>query len=71
MDEKKGAGHHESANARVQFEAVVRNELAALPPDTTVGSFLLTTKPQTSPPISYFEFYIDQIANAAAKIVPT
>jgi hypothetical protein len=61
---------HESADAQAKFEAIVRNELAALPPNTTVGSFLLTTKPHTNPPVSYFEFYIDKIANAAATIVP-
>jgi hypothetical protein len=62
---------HESANARQKFETLVRNELATFPPNTTVGSFLLTTKPRTNPPASFFEFYLDEIAKAAEQIVPT
>lgn len=61
---------HESADARAKFEVVVRNELSALPPHTTVGSFLLTTKPRTTPPVSYFEYYINQISIVASMIVP-
>jgi hypothetical protein len=61
---------HDSLNARQKFEAVVRNELQALPPNTTIGGFLLTTKPRSNPPISFLEFYLDQIQIAARKLVP-
>ena len=62
---------HDSANARQKFEDLVRNELRALPPNTTPGSFLLTIKPRTAPPVSFLEFYFDEIAEVADKIVPT
>ena len=62
---------HESEDARQKFEALVRNELTALPRNTTPGSFLLTTKPRTTPPVSFFEFYLDQVVRAAQMIVPT
>jgi len=60
---------HQSTAARVKFEALVRNEVTALPPNTTVGSFLLTTVPTSNPPISYIEFYFEEIEKAAQNIV--
>jgi hypothetical protein len=62
---------HQSEDAWVKFQALVRNELAAFPPGMTVGSFLMTTKPSTTPPISYFEHYLNQIAHTANQIIPT
>jgi hypothetical protein len=61
---------HESSAARGKFETLVRNELQALPPNTTVGSFLITTKPNSSPPISFMEFYLSEVRRVAQKIVP-
>jgi hypothetical protein len=61
---------HDSANARQKFEDLVRNELRALPPNTTPGSFLLNIKPRTAPPVSFLEFYFDEIVKVADKIVP-
>jgi|HubBroStandDraft_5_1064220.scaffolds.fasta_scaffold328195_1 hypothetical protein len=60
---------HQSTSARGKFEALVRNELGALPPNTTVGSFLLTTVPTSNPPTSYMEFYLEEIDTAARNIV--
>jgi hypothetical protein len=60
---------HQSLSARGKFEALVRNELAALPPNTTVGSFLLTTVPASAPPVSYMEFFLGEIERAARNIV--
>lgn len=62
---------HHSEDAWLKFQSLVRNELAAFPPDMTVGSFLMMTKPHTTPPISYFEHYLDQIAQTADRIIPT
>ena len=62
---------HDTAKARQKFETLVRNELTVLPPNSTVGSFLLTMKPRTSPPLSFLEFYLDEISKAADKIVST
>jgi hypothetical protein len=61
---------HESDSAKGKFENVVRTELGAVPPNTTVGSFLMTTKPNTTPPISFLEFYVSEILRAAQNIVP-
>ncbi len=61
---------HESSEAKAKFEALVRNELGALPPGTTVGNFLMTTKPTSTPPISFIEFYLTQIEGVAMIIVP-
>src|SRR5262249_4342529 len=61
---------HESSAARVKFETLVRNELQALAPNTTVGSFLITTKPNSTPPISFIELYLSEIHRVAQNIVP-
>lgn len=61
---------HGSSAARGKFETLVRNELQALPPNTTVGSFLMTTKPNSNPPISFLEFYLSEVNRVAQKIVP-
>lgn len=61
---------HESSEAKAKFEALVRNELGALPPGTTVGNFLITTRPASTPPISFMEFYLTQIEGVAMIIVP-
>lgn len=61
---------HRSSAARGKFETLVRNELQALPPDTTVGSFLTTTRPNSNPPISFMEFYLSEVKRVAENIVP-
>jgi hypothetical protein len=61
---------HESSAARTKFEALVRNELGALPAGATVGSFLMMTKPHSNPPTSFMEFYIGEIHLVAQNIVP-
>jgi hypothetical protein len=61
---------HESASAQLKFESIVRRKLTALPPNTTVGSFLGTTMPAATPLISFFEYYISQFENCAQQIVP-
>ncbi len=61
---------HESSAARGKFETLVRNELQALPPSTSVGSFLITTKPNSNPPISFMEFYLSEVKRVGQNIVP-
>ena len=61
---------HESSVARSKFEILVRNELQALPPNTTVGSFLITTSRNSHPPISFMEFYLSAVKRLAKIIVP-
>jgi len=60
---------HQSSVARTKFETLVRNELTALPPNTTVGGFLLTTVPASNPLISYMEFYLGEVEKVARNIV--
>ena len=62
---------HESSAARGKFETLVRIELQALPPNTTVGSFLITRKPNSNPPISFMEFYLNEVKRVAQNIVPS
>jgi hypothetical protein len=61
---------HESSAARTKFENLVRSELGALPPNTTVGNFLITLAPGFTPPTSFMELYLDKIELAAKTIVP-
>ena len=61
---------HESSAARGKFKKLVRNELQALPPNTTVGSFLIATKPNSNPPLSFMEFYLMEVERVAQNIVP-
>lgn len=62
---------HESAIAQEKFENVVRMKLGTLPSDCTVGSFLGTTIPASSPPQSFLELYLDRFEFVANGIVPT
>ncbi len=61
---------HQSQSVRDKFENLVRAELGAVPPNTTVGGFLMMTKPNSTPPISFLEFYVAEILRAAQNIVP-
>lgn len=62
---------HKSMSARDKFDALVRDKLAALPPNTTVGSFLGTAVPLSAPPASFLEWYVGRIESAARQIVPS
>jgi hypothetical protein len=67
----RNAVAHESANARQKFETLVRTELGTLPAGLTVGDFLNTTKPASTPPRSFLEFYLTSIQSIADQIVPS
>ena len=62
---------HESASAREKFENLVRVKLGTLPPNSTVGHFLETTVPGSTPPSSFLEFYLDRMNLIAEQIVPS
>lgn len=62
---------HRSQSARDKFESIVREKLKILPPGLTVGSFLGTAVPGSSPPSSFLEFYISRVELAAQQIVPS
>lgn len=61
---------HAQTSARDKFERVVRHRLSHLPPDMTVGKFLATRVPGSSPPETFFSEYIGKIRYAADNIVP-
>ncbi len=62
---------HESESSRTKFETLARAELVPLPlpPRLTVGTFLTTTVPASSPPVSFLDHYVDKIDILAKQIV--
>lgn len=68
----RNACAHELSSTRQDFEKLARIRLKqALPRNLTVGVFLSTTMPQSKPPLSFFEFYVQKLESAAKQIVPT
>ena len=61
---------HESLSARDKFEQLVRGKLGILPPGTTIGGFLVTQVPRRTPPMLFFEFYLDGIRSVVGEIIP-
>lgn len=61
---------HSQTSAKEKFEKVVRRRLSHLPPNMTVGKFLGTRVPASSPPETFFSEYLDRIRYAADNIVP-
>jgi hypothetical protein len=59
---------HDSESAREKFEGLARRELSSVPRRLTVGGFLNTSKPGSTPPHSFLEFYLDKLAAAADQI---
>lgn len=73
LDESKtirNAMAHESRTAHDKFENLVRIKLGTLPLNLSVGSFLGTTIPGSSPPQTFLEFYLDKIEFIGEQIVP-
>lgn len=73
LDESKtirNAMAHESRTAYNKFENLVRMKLGTLPLNLSVGSFLSTTVPSSSPPVTFLEFYLDKIEFVGEQIVP-
>lgn len=61
---------HSSSSSQEKFKSLVRRKLGPCPPGLTVGGFLSTTVPGSSPPESFLEDYFQQILLAAERIVP-
>lgn len=59
---------HQSDDAALKFEALVRKELRFLAPHTTVGSFLNTSRPTSAPAASFLEHYLDELSYVAVQI---
>lgn len=65
----RNAVAHESRRSQQSFETLVRTKLGTLPPKLTVGSFLGTTLPGSTPPSSFLEFYAKRLEFWAQQIV--
>lgn len=73
LDEAKtirNAIAHDSTIAREKFENLVRTRMGTLPAQFTIGSFLGTTIPGSTPPASFLDFYLGRIELVATQIVP-
>lgn len=67
----RNAVAHESTNATLKFEGLVREKLGTLPPNLTIGGFLGMTVPASSPPTTFLEFYLDRFELVVTQIVPS
>lgn len=66
----RNAVAHRSEAAQRAFEGLARAELGgALPPGLTVGGFLNTTKPVSTPLESFLEYYLNTLQLVAEKII--
>jgi hypothetical protein len=61
---------HGSEESQERFVNLVRRHLGTAPPNTTPGSFLVTTVPASAPPESFLDFYIAKFELVATLIVP-
>ena len=67
----RNAVAHESGNAQDKFETLVRVKLTGLPPKMTVGGFLLSAVPGSTPAKSFLDLYLEKLELVASLIVPT
>jgi hypothetical protein len=61
---------HASEEAEEKFRSLVRNELTYYPQGMVPGSFLMTVKPNVSPPTRYFQIYTQAIQLMVETIFP-
>jgi len=66
----RNAVSHASAESKEKFTIFVRNELTYYPSGMTPGSFLMTLRPNSTPPQSYFAFYAEHLRAMVEAIVP-
>lgn len=60
---------HASASTQLKFETLVRHKIGALPPRFTVGGFLGTVVPGSTPPIAFLDHYLQKVELAARLMV--
>lgn len=66
----RNAVAHESISVQRPFEKLVRRKLGTVPINLTVGSFLSTTVPSSTPPESFLDYYLGKFDLVATEIVP-
>jgi hypothetical protein len=72
MNVIRNAIAHSSAFSKEKFKSLARSKLlGTYPPNLSIGGFLATTIPGSSPPQSFLEKYIDDIRLVADQIVPS
>jgi len=61
---------HRSISSQDNFDKLVRNKLGYLPSNLRVGAFLITVVRSHAVPISYLDYYLNGLINAARGIIP-
>jgi len=61
---------HQSEYSQSKFETLVRDKLGAYPKGLTVGGFLCTLVLHSSPPVDFFESYLEKLEIASRRLVP-
>jgi hypothetical protein len=71
MSTIRNAIAHSSGHSQERFKRLVRSKLSgSCPPNLTVGGFLGMTIPGSSPPESFFDYYMDSLNTLASLIIP-
>ncbi len=70
MNVIRNAIAHTSAHSQESFKKLARNFFGTYPPSLTIGKFLTTSVPSTSPPQTFMQYYLSSVVNTANLIVP-
>lgn len=63
---------HRSESSWNVFKSIVRNRLrGSFPPDMTVGKYLVSTVPDSSPPERFLDHYLEHLRYGASLVVPS
>jgi hypothetical protein len=66
----RNAVAHRSESSQLKFQKLVRDKHKYLPSGITVGDFLDSVIPSTTPPITQLDFYVDGMSKSAGILVP-
>ena len=71
ISDVRNAIAHRSESSSDKFKKVVRDKLAgSYPPNLSVGGFLITTVPRSSPPETFLDVYLERLRYGASLVVP-
>jgi hypothetical protein len=71
ISDVRNAIAHRSESSSNKFKTIVRSKLAgSYPPNLSVGGFLMTTVPSSSPPATFLDDYLEQLRYGASLVVP-
>lgn len=60
---------HSSSLSKDKFKSLVRGKISYYPQSLTVGGFLYTRVPNSSPPEIFFDYYFSSLLNVAKRII--